>query len=371
MIKPWTSGGSRVAWNDVKAWAAVAILCLGCVGYPAGSSHAAQERLIEAPSLFSSSDDVERVRSSVAFDTLWVFGGPSDTLLASPMLPRLDGAQGLVFFDMLNQAAYRLGKDGELLWSWGTKGEGPGELQAVEAIDVAPDGSVVLLDSDNLRVVRLSTDGRLLEETRAPEGTVYMSSAAALRGGRLVVADGVVGPLLALWDGDDVIAAGLPADLGEPHRMLHQGSLVRWRDNAWVFGFSSGNGWATFREDQLMGVFPYVKHSPFGRAREVRQGNAVRTWMLARPVETGRSLSVVGDTLFVLFGGEDWTQGRILDKFDLRSGAYLETEFLPHFANWAVVGEDRVFTIEAWDVYPRIVALARYNSRSPITNGER
>ncbi len=162
-IKRWTCGGSRVAWNDVKAWVAVAVLCLGCVGYPAGSSLAAQERLIEAPSLFSSSDDVERVRSSVAFDTLWVFGGPSDTLLAAPMLPRLDGAQGVVFFDMLNQAAYRLGKDGELLWTWGTKGEGPGELQAVEAIDVAPDGSIVLLDSDNLRVVRLSADGRLLE----------------------------------------------------------------------------------------------------------------------------------------------------------------------------------------------------------------
>lgn len=67
---------------------------------------------------------------------------------------------------------------------------------------------------------------------------------------------------------------------------------------------------------------------------------------------------MVGDTLFVLFGGEK-VAGWALDKFDLRSGAYLETEVLPHFANMAVVGEDRVFTIEAWDVCPRIVALAR------------
>lgn len=308
--------------------------------------------------MFSSSDDVGRVRSSVEFDTLWVFGGPSDTLLAAPRLPRPDGAQGLVFFDVRNQAAYRLGGDGELLWSWGRKGEGPGELRSARALDVAADGSVVIVDSGNRRVVRLSTDGQLLEEVRAPARSSYVSSVAALQVGRLAVAGQVGGSLLGLWDGDDVVAVESPTRLGEVYAMTQQGTVVRWGDNGWVFGFLYGNGWATFRGAQPLGVFPYVEHFDFPKARQVRRGPRSRTQMIRRPTETGRSLSVVGDTLFVLFGGEK-VAGWALDKFNLRNGAYLETEILPHAANMAVVGEDRVFTIKASDVYPRIVALAR------------
>ena len=336
----------------MKAGALAVVLCLGCT-----SESAAQERLIEAPALFSSSDNVEREPSGVEFDTLWAYGGPSDTLLANPRLLRQDGAQGLVVFDVRNQAAYRFGKDGELLWSWGTKGEGPGEVMNVRAMDVGADGSIVLVDSRNRRVVRLSADGRLLGETPVRARSSYVAWVAALRGGRLAVAEGTFGPLLALWDGEDVTAAELPG-LGEPQPLLHQGELVRWCDDDWVYGFSNGNGWATFRAAHGRGVFPYVEHSDFPKARQVRQGNTVRTQMTARPVETGRSLSVVGDTLFVLFGGETAT-GWVLDKFNLHTGAYLESDVLPHFANLGVVSKDRAFTIETWGAYPRIVALAR------------
>lgn len=171
---------------------------------------------VVAQALFSSTDDVDRVRSSVTFDTLWAFGGPADTVLASPIMPRPDGAQGVVLFDVLNQAAYRIGSDGELLWSWGTKGEGPGELANVQALDVAPDGSVVLVDSGNLRVVRLSADGHLLGEARAlGEGMVH--SVAALSGGRLAVHS--MRPLLAMWDGNDEDVAVVPAKLGGAARV--------------------------------------------------------------------------------------------------------------------------------------------------------
>ena len=351
----------------MKTWALAAVLGVGYAG-----ENVDQERLIEAPALFSPSNDVGRVRSSVEFDTLWVFGGPSDTLLASPGRPRLDGAQGLVFFDIRNQAAYRLGADGDLLWSWGTKGEGPGELLNVRAMDVGTDGSVVLVDSGNRRVVRLSADGRLLEEAPMPRQGSSVQSVAVLQGGRMAVAGEMAvagrsgtGSVLGLWDGSNVAAAELPAGLGEPHPMQHQGRLVRWGDKSWVFGFRVGNGWTTFREAELQGVFPYVEHLDFPRLRQVRRGNTVSTKTTRRPIETGRSLSVVGDTLFVLFGGKSPGRGRLLDKFDVRSGAYLETDVLPHYANEAVVGADRVFTTEAWDVFPRIVALARRAAAVP------
>lgn len=44
--------------------------------------------LVESPALFSESDAAERVLTGAVFDTLWVLGGPSDTLLAAPVLLR-------------------------------------------------------------------------------------------------------------------------------------------------------------------------------------------------------------------------------------------------------------------------------------------
>lgn len=332
-----------------RQWAVGAFLVLARV---------AGETPVVAQSLFSSSDDVERVRSSVVFDTLWAWGGPSDTLLAAPISPRSDGTGGLVFFDPLNQSAYRIGTSGDLLWAWGTKGEGPGELQNVQALDVAADGTVVLVDSGNRRVARLSANGRLLDETPVRDGLGIFSSVTALSAGRLAVHS--FQPLLMHW-GDEVETAGLPGGLGEPHALQHQGQTTRWGVDGWVFGFGAGNGWMRFRGAEVEGVFPYAEHVDFPEVRDVR-GGAARggvSRMDRRPVRSGLSLSVVGDTLFVLFGGESRLRGRVLDKFDVRSGAYLETDLLPHFANYAVVDKNRAFTIEAWDVFPRIVALAR------------
>ena len=352
----------------MKARALAAVLCLGSAG-----AAAAQERLIEARALFSSSDDVDRGRSSVVFDTLWTFGGPADTVLASPWVLRPDGTGGVVVLDLQNPTVFRLGANGDLLWSWGTRGEGPGELMSVQTLDMAPDGSVVLVDSRNRRVVRLSADGQLLGEARAPgRGQLNIGSAAALRDGRLAVA-GRPGArsLLAMWgpDDGDIAPVKLPDGFGFgelQHNTQHRGTVVRWGDSGWVFGFLVGNGWMAFRGGELLGTYPYIEHVDFPKMREVRNGNSVRRRPVRRPAETGRSLSVVGDTLFVLFGGENESRfrGWVLDKFDVRSGTYLGTEVLPHHANRAVVDGDRAFTIHFGGgsgsaLFPRIVALAR------------
>lgn len=309
-------------------------------------------RVAAAQSLFSSSDNVERVQSSVVFDTLWVFGGPSDTLLASPRLLRHDGAMGVVFFDAQNGAVYRVGADGDLLWSWGSPGEGPGELSNVRALDVGSDGSVVLVDSGNRRMVRLSGDGLLLEEVPVSVES-FVASVAALSGGHLAVH--AVDPLLALWNEDDMVEVALPSGLGETSMLRHQGRVARWGDEGWVFGFGVGNGWMKFRGVELLGVFPYVDHVDFPEVSRVQQGGRVRFGMTTPPTPAGRALSVVGDTLHVLFG-----TGWLLDRFDVRSGSYLASDLLPHYADEAVLGRGRTFTLTNHRaVLPTIVALAR------------
>lgn len=308
--------------------------------------------------LFTEADNVERSLSNVVFDTLWVVGGPEDTLLATPTWPRSDRSLGVVFFDLTNKKAYRIGSDGRVLWAWGQEGEGPGEIQNVRALDVRPDGAVVLMDSGNRRLVTLNEDGKQLDEVPLTStGTVH--SLAALSRGK--VALHTSRPLFATWSTQDGVVEILPpAGLGEPTLIQHQGRVARWKDDYWVFGFGYGNGWLVFNGDKLMSVHPYVFHSDFPEVRFVRQGLRTFWHMPRRPPSSGRSVSTLGDTLFVLFGGPGPRRGRILDRYNLQTGEYIETDLLPHYANRAIVGEDgRIFTVNNSALYPSIVALAR------------
>ncbi len=311
-----------------------------------------------APPLFTEADNVERVRSDVVFDTLWVVGGPVDTLLALPSLPHHDGSLGLVFFDHTNAKAYRIGADGNVLWSWGKSGEGPSEIQNVRALDVRPDGTVVLVDSGNRRLVTLNRDGTQLDEVPLT-GTGTVHSVVALSRG--AVALHTNRPLFATWSAQGgVVDIPPPTGLGEPRLIQHQGRAARWQDDRWVFGFGYGNGWLVFDGDELMAAHPYVFHTEFPEVRFVRQGFTTFWHMPRRPPSSGRSVSVLGDTLFVLFGGPGPRRGRILDRYNLRTGEYIETDVLPHYANRAVVGgSGRIFTVNNSALYPSIVALVR------------
>lgn len=335
--------------------AAAAVVCFAC-----------GDELQVAPSLFSEADNVQRVRSDVVFDTLWVLGGPEDTVLAMPMLPRHDGALGVVFFDLQNKKVYRVGADGELLWSWGRAGEGPGEITNVRALDVRTDGSVVLVDSGNRRVVTLSSDGEHVDEVPL-EQVGFVHSVAALSSGRLALH--ASRPLVSTWSTEGAVDAELPAALGETRTIQHQGRVARWRGGQWVFGFGFGNGWLVFDGDgnKPSGVYPYVEHTTFPDVISVRQGLRTYSRHPTRPVSSGRSLSVLGDTLFVLFGGTRGA-GWVLDRYDVRTGRYLASDALPHYTNRAVVGPGRLFTVYSAGMFPSVVALSR--RRSPSTSGE-
>lgn len=330
-----------------------------------GGAMACGDAVSTATPLFSPDDNVERVGSSAVFDTLWVVGGPEDTLLALPALPRPDHAGGLVFFDYTNGKVYRIGSDGKVLWDWGRKGEGPGEIMNVRALDVQGDGTVVLMDSGNRRLVTLDASGQQVGEVSLT-GTRTVESMAVLSDGRIALHPGR--PLLALWDSSgEVVEVESPAGLGPPLLLHHQGGAVRWKDSFWVFGFMMGNGWMVFDGAQLKDVRPYVVHTEFPEVRYQRQGFR-RYWQhVRRPVSSGRSVSVAGDTLAVLFGGGGRWRGWIVDRYDLRTGSYVETDVLPHYANRAVVdASGRVFTVNSSALFPTIVALERRSAGDVI-----
>ena len=314
---------------------------------------------IDTPSsLFAPANDSERVFSDVAYDTLWVNGGPGDTLLAMPTFPLAYGTHGLLFFDLQSQSVLLLGDDGTVRWSYGKPGEGPGELLNVRAIDVRErDGAVILVDSGNQRMLTLNANGELVNEVPLPaRGVVHSLS---------LLSDGDIAlfssrqPHWQVWNGERMRRnSGVPDEIQDMSFLQIQGRTTPWKDDKWVFGLGLGNGWFVFQDTVAIGVYPFVEHTPFPEVRHVREGLSRSSHMVNRPASSARSLSVRGDTLYVLFGGHSSSSGRLLDKHDLNTGEYLETNLLPHYANRAIVGANgTVFTITSAELYPTIMAL--------------
>ena len=100
----------------------------------------------------------------LAFDTLWVYGGAGDTImLNADRVAAFPGGDAAVL-DLLGRRVHRVGVGG-VAWSWGTRGEGPGEIDHVRDLDVNAEEEVVLVDSGNGKLHWLSADG-----TWAPRG---------------------------------------------------------------------------------------------------------------------------------------------------------------------------------------------------------
>lgn len=94
-----------------------------------------------------------------------VFGGAGQ--LSSPIDLTLDGAGNAIVADTGNHRVQKFARDGTMIWSRGktgadgvpAAGSGPGEFNRPKDVAVAPDGTILVADSDNSRVQRLSAAG--------------------------------------------------------------------------------------------------------------------------------------------------------------------------------------------------------------------
>ena len=332
-------------------WSALASLILAGCG---------SQEVVGSIDLWHSGEE-EREWTQVEYDTIWVWGGITDTLLAGPSQVSLTPAGGAVVLDVTTQRVHSFDGHGRLAWSWGKRGEGPGEIRNVRALAVAPSGNVIVVDSQNGRLIVLGPDGRLLSEANL-EKPAYVNGVVVLREGQYVISTDEEHPWMLVDDRGRVLETlPIPWDgIAKMTFLQRNGQVVRWRDGAWVFGFGYGNGWFVFPELGLPRAHPYVEHTPFPKVVQsgTRQGMRVTTVtsFTKRPVSSAEKLSVVGDTLFVLFGGE--AVGRVLDKYDLNTGAYLVSQAVPPISEMAV-GRDGVVAVIDYTQLAPIVAMLR------------
>ena len=292
----------------------------------------------------------ERQLAGYQWDTLWTFGGPGDTVLASAAAIVPDDVGGLYIADPLSFRVHYLDSRGRLQWSWGREGGGPGEVRVVRAIALDGDSGLVLADPGNRRVVKIGRNGALVEEVPLRVDAGFVFDVAVLESGTYVMLTSGSSPwVLVDRSGTQIDDVEPPEAFGDLTVLQRAGSIVHWKEDLWAFGFQTGNGWFTFGRDVPRLASPYVEHT------DLVSANATR--IPSGTIPSGVSLSVKGDTLAVLFLGKTRAASRVIDRYEMESGTYLNSLILPMRAKQAVVGPQRQIFVVTYDLFPTVVAL--------------
>ena len=257
------------------------------------------------------------VTRRLTFDTLWVHGGPSDTIMlnADRVAAFPDGDAAVL--DLLGRRVHRMGAEG-VVWSWGTRGDGPGEIDHVRDLDVNAQGEVVLADSGNGRLQWLSGDGQWLREAGLPDGTINVDAIASLEGGDYILSS-----------------------------LMHASALAALE--------SAPTGPAANRWVRVSAPYPYVRHSGFP---EVETGGLTggrtgfRVGYRDRPGRVARDVAMRSDTVYVL-AGNNWE----LDRYESTTGQYLGSMLLPVPLSQLALTPEGFIGIVAGGMYPQVIAL--------------
>ena len=309
-----------------------------------------------SPSIWSERDAVSRFDVPVALDTLWQIGGPGDTTLLNPAWLS-GGSEGVTVWDQGRKAVVRITPEGNVAWSFGRDGEGPGEFRLVRGIAHLSNGGVAAVDTRNGRLTILDVSGRLEHETTIDAGS--LQSVAALPDGRIVTLVNATEPFAFFdQDGQYLHSSAFPWDgFGEVPFMVTQGISVG-TDRGFVFGFIIGNGWWWFGEDGSAQGFPYAEHTDFPEVRTEVSATISRTTLMSGYVRSAVSLGTRADTLFVHFAGRGEDSRRLVDLFDAVDGTYQGSFLLPMAARRIAFVDDLVYTLTSTP-FPVLSAFRR------------
>lgn len=138
-------------------------------------------------------------------------------------LVSLDPAGGFLVTDTREAQVRRYGSEGQLLWSAGRRGEGPGEYRTPSTVARLPDGRVLVGDRSG-RITYLDSAGGLVRTARTPlaalEDVVVLDDSVVLLSAT-PLADRA-GPRLHWWDArnDTLLASAFAPSRRAPDEVL-------------------------------------------------------------------------------------------------------------------------------------------------------
>jgi len=298
----------------------------------------------------------QRVLGEPEWESLWVIGTSEDEILARPGLLAVRDSL-IVWWDYFDRQVTAATLEGDILWRFGGPGEGPGEFESVGAVAIDEDATIVVLDSDNQRLTRLSQEGALMSMDRLPEG--YWRG-LSLQPSREVVISGYDAEAFAWLDSTgEVLRRFDPpwAGFGPLSTIQKQGKLLTGSAGRWAYAFLIGNGWFPYRGAEAL---PYlgqsVEHTVFPGLVVTRSGGDTSTRFAQSPTGSTVSGWIEGDTLNIFFEGESTYARQILDQYSWADGRYLRSLVLPVFAQ-SVAGQDGLIIAIVNDPAPTIRAF--------------
>jgi hypothetical protein len=309
-------------------------------------------------------DRPERVVTEVRWDTVaHLRVSAEDTVLfsADQVVAKEDG------FWVLDRTGYRVARfdwSGSVRWYAGRQGAGPGELMNPRVVDVDDRGVAWVMDVGTARITGFNPEGAMEREISLRDlGGMMGAFAVSREGDRFfgVVHEEDVIPVVV--DGGGRVRRGEPLFLPEEEDIWGfalQGMAAREpAGDRWVYAFAMGDGLFRMDEVSLKGErIPYPERVPFPRMVEevtTEANRTITTRRLTEPNFSARSVAVARGRILVQFMGETEDRGRILDLYDLDSGAYERSVLLPrngHMGAW----EDRI-VLAMNDPTPEVLVL--------------
>lgn len=349
----------------------------GCAdgGSEEGATPGANDQPVEIVEPFTEDRELRATRT-VAYDTAWSFGGPGDTLLATPHKLDVASDGGLYVLDVGAKKVLRI-EAGRLAWAWGSSGQGPGEIGNVRAMTLDADTDApFLVDSGNRRLVWLSSDGTLLREQPFTSPALMTEDVVALADSSGYVASifgmtqdrGVLGiDLLRIPPDGESSTVVTPSWSGFQDLEVIQLDMLVFAASgpSWGLAFKTGPGFFLVAEDAAR-AHSFVERTDFPEvtaSEQTTEGGARRgIGFVERPTTTAYDVDTAGDTLFVLAGDSD---GRgVLDMYSTATGRYLESRLLPgQFRSFALAG-DTIYVADRSGVVPSILALVAREGQS-------
>lgn len=285
-------------------------------------------------------------------------GGQRDTVLLRPVFLRT--APGRIYvFDAGRSAVEAFAPGGDLLWVVGRPGAGPGEFRAVVSMDVAADGTLWLMDRALARLTALDADGRIVQSVPLEPGLMdgyRIFARSATRVGLIRQEN----PVLTVIDAPEGrIQSRHPhpwSTYNDVHPIAADSRFLEDpRSGAIVVVLSYGRGFLVTDavQGRSSGLHPYVEEAPLPEVRVEHSGNREISSVTAPPATRGAA--VHGGILYVAFNGATAAAGRLVDRYHLPDGTYLDSWVLPRRLHGIAVLGDTVYTLEM-DSLPALAA---------------
>lgn len=294
-------------------------------------------------------------------------GGSSDgdTTLVNPYIMAAD--QGRTYLFEPDNYLVAFDSSGTRLWTQGKNGSGPEEYRNPRDVKVGPDGNLWVLDPALSRVTRVAPEsGKVTEMIRMQVG--YSQAIVPTRRGFILYPPDIPGDIHYFTSTgaperiDSLPWAGY-RDLEQLARQLKTASDPH--TGRWVLGFIYGNGWFAFDSmGHSSGRRYYVEATRFPAVtRKLLEHGGVQTSMIRSPA-SALDIQLLGDTVYVLFDGQEPDRRRKVDMYSWETGKYFGSVKLPEPAdNIAFFGR----SVRVLSTLP-VPKLAYYERRRAAAN---